>query len=121
MKLCGAFDLHSNNKGVTMKMLFKTLAAIAILLVSTAASVPSLINVAKATPMQASSEDPFQPGDQVNPAVAYNSTDDEYLLVWHDDRSGASDNDIYCQIILPGGEPGDQLCHSGEHHKQYRA
>jgi hypothetical protein len=42
-----------------------------------------------------------QPGDQARPAVAYDSTADQHLLVWQDDRNG--DDDVYGQFILPGG------------------
>jgi hypothetical protein len=36
-------------------------------------------------------------GKQAQPAIAYNSTDTEYLVVWHDNRSG--DWDIYGQLV----------------------
>jgi RHS repeat-associated protein len=42
-----------------------------------------------------------QPGDQARPAVAYNSTDREYLVVWQDDREGG--DDIYGQLVLADG------------------
>lgn len=41
-----------------------------------------------------------QPNDQVNPSVAYNATDQEYLVVWEDDRNQvANDVDIYGATI----------------------
>ena len=43
--------------------------------------------------------------DQADPSVAYNSSDDEYLVVWWDDRG--SDSDIYGQIFAASGIPQD--------------
>jgi hypothetical protein len=37
--------------------------------------------------------------------VAYNSTDDEYLLVWHDNRKTTLTADVYGQIYSAGGIP----------------
>jgi len=42
--------------------------------------------------------------DQLAPAVAYNSQDDEYLVAWHDYRNvGSSNADIYAQILDSNG------------------
>jgi hypothetical protein len=43
------------------------------------------------------------PGDQQSPQVAYNSDDDEYLVVWQDYRSGVSNPDIFGQRISGDG------------------
>ena len=39
--------------------------------------------------------------DQTQPAVAYKSTDDTYLIVWEDDRLGT--NDLYGQLVASDG------------------
>ncbi len=39
--------------------------------------------------------------NQSNPAIAYNSTANQYLIVWHDDRNG--NYDIYGQIVEADG------------------
>ena len=41
--------------------------------------------------------------DQLLPAVAYNSSDDQFLVVWQDDRNTASDDDIYGRVINANG------------------
>ena len=41
--------------------------------------------------------------DQADPSVAYNSSDDQYLVAWWDDRG--SDSDIYGQIFSASGIP----------------
>ncbi len=41
--------------------------------------------------------------DQADPSVAYNPDDDQYLVVWRDDRG--NDADIYGQILSSGGIP----------------
>jgi len=47
---------------------------------------------------------------QAHPAIAYNSTDDEYLVVWSDHRPGTVEADIYGQIFSAGGIPqGDNF------------
>ena len=43
--------------------------------------------------------------NQREPSVAYNPDDDQYLVVWHDDRPGADDRDIYAQIVSADGIP----------------
>ncbi|MDY6874869.1 MAG: hypothetical protein SWK90_01510 [Chloroflexota bacterium] len=40
---------------------------------------------------------------QENPRVAYNSTDQQFLVAWQDERDG--DSDIYAQIVLTTGIP----------------
>jgi hypothetical protein len=51
------------------------------------------------------------PGNQYYPEVAYDNADNEYLVVWQDDRNGASNYDIYGQrlsgigALLGGGIP----------------
>ncbi len=48
--------------------------------------------------------------DQAAPSVAYNSDDDEYLVVWWDERPGTDDADIYGQIFSASGIPqGDNF------------
>ncbi len=47
---------------------------------------------------------------QSNPAAAYNSDHDQYLVVWADSRPGTSDQDIYGQIFSSSGIPqGDNF------------
>ena len=41
--------------------------------------------------------------DQLLPSVAYNTTDNQYLVIWQDDRNPASDADIYGQVINGNG------------------
>ena len=41
--------------------------------------------------------------DQLLPAVAYNSLDNQFLVVWQDDRNAASDDDIYGRVINANG------------------
>jgi len=46
--------------------------------------------------------------DQTGPSVAYNLDDDEYLVVWSDERG--ADTDIYGQLFSAGGVPqGDNF------------
>jgi hypothetical protein len=42
-------------------------------------------------------------GAQDYPAVAYNSTDNQYLVVWEDERAGSSNEDIYGQRVSSSG------------------
>ncbi len=42
-------------------------------------------------------------GNQQRPGVAYNSTLDQFLVVWGDDRTPADGSDIYGQIVLSSG------------------
>jgi hypothetical protein len=44
-------------------------------------------------------------GDQLDPAVAYNSRRDEYLVVWSDYRNGGS-ADLYGQLVRSDGSLG---------------
>ncbi len=64
--------------------------------------------------------------DQADPSVAYNPDDDQYLVVWQDDRG--SDADIYGQILSASGVPqGDNFVVSngpdeqGSPHAAYNA
>jgi len=43
--------------------------------------------------------------DQRYPAVAYNANANQYLVVWHDDRNGASNLDIYGRRVDAAGVP----------------
>jgi len=47
------------------------------------------------------------PSDQCFPALVYNSTEDKYLIVWQDHRSG--NWDIYGQCISPKGDQGSSF------------
>ena len=42
--------------------------------------------------------------DQKLPAIAYNSQANEYLVVWQDARSGATDQKIHAQRVSASGE-----------------
>ncbi|MBU1865395.1 MAG: hypothetical protein KKE89_03185 [Actinobacteria bacterium] len=45
-------------------------------------------------------------GEESDPEVAYNSTDNQYLVVWHDDRNLAGrGHDIYGRLIEADGTP----------------
>lgn len=41
--------------------------------------------------------------NQLLPVIAYNTTNNQYLVVWQDDRNSASDADIYGQVIDGNG------------------
>ena len=43
------------------------------------------------------------PDEQSYPLVAYNSTDQEYMVVWRDKRGGSMDYDVYGQVIGANG------------------
>ena len=50
--------------------------------------------------------DSISPSTQRNPKVAYNSVDDEYLVVWKDGRNSSSSGmDIYGRRVASTGEP----------------
>ncbi len=55
--------------------------------------------------------------DQSNPAVAYNSVRDEYLVVWDDDQG--SDLDIYGQIVEADGDLGTSFSWSVSDRQAY--
>lgn len=46
---------------------------------------------------------PADPDHRYNPAIAYNSLHDEYLVVWHNTWSGGN-RDVYGQRVGPNGE-----------------
>ncbi len=41
--------------------------------------------------------------DQLLPSIAYNTANNQYLVVWQDDRNPASDADIYGQVVNGNG------------------
>jgi hypothetical protein len=45
-----------------------------------------------------------EPSDQKAPAFAYNSTANEYLVVWQDVRNGTTDHNIHAQRVSASGE-----------------
>jgi hypothetical protein len=84
--------------------LVSVVAAILVMMVS--ASIGEALWLSDTSPLNgASFPITVAPGYQELPAIAYNSNANEYLVVWQDTRSGATDYNIYAQRVSPSGEP----------------
>ena len=80
-------------------------AVTAILVMMVSASVGEALRLSDTPPLSGTSF-PIsdEPRDQKLPAIAYNSNANEYLVVWQDVRSSATDHNIYTQRVSAAGE-----------------
>ncbi|MBM7867804.1 hypothetical protein GTO89_14255 [Heliobacterium gestii] len=64
-----------------------------------------LISVSSSSPPASLPDLPIStaPNNQSNPAVAFNSTDQKFLVVWSDERNTSTNQDIYGQLVNADG------------------